>query len=152
MFKNISPFTKSCYSFRCNSNNYFKYFYKFPNRLNFDQFKDRPKRHFIVIYKYIEDMHYKRIPYRDDHQKLIQDYETTGNVILGGIILFNIGSFFPSDGAIVIFQANDETVPDSFVKKDPYFKNGLVKDYEIKELELLQKKRFDEIALYYKYR
>jgi uncharacterized protein YciI len=63
-----------------------------------------------------------------------------------------LGSFFPNDGACIIFQASDETIPDSFVKKDPYYKNGLVKDYEIKELELTQKKRFDELAVYYKYR
>lgn len=62
------------------------------------------------------------------------------------------GAFFPNDGACLIFQANDETVPDSFVKKDPYYKNKLVTDYEIKEIELIQKKRYDEIALYYKYR
>jgi hypothetical protein len=35
-------------------------FYKFTRRLNFDQFKERPKRHFVLLYKFIEDMHYKR--------------------------------------------------------------------------------------------
>jgi hypothetical protein len=38
------------------------------------------------------------------------------------------------------------------MKKDPYYKNGLVTEYEIKELQLTQKKRFDELAVYYKYR
>jgi hypothetical protein len=38
-------------------------FYKFNKKYNFDQFKERPKRHFMVYYKYIEDMHYKRSIY-----------------------------------------------------------------------------------------
>jgi uncharacterized protein YciI len=76
---------------------------------------------------------------------LVEDYEKQGSVLLGG-------SFFPNDGAILLFQAADETIPDSFVKKDPYFKNNLIKDYEIKEVEMITKKKMDEIALYYKYR
>jgi hypothetical protein len=34
--------------------------FKFPLRGNFDQFKDRPKRSFMLLYRYVEDMHYKR--------------------------------------------------------------------------------------------
>jgi hypothetical protein len=47
-------------------NSYNKYsqifgkFNKFQFKRNFDQFKERPKRHFMVLYRYIEDMHYKR--------------------------------------------------------------------------------------------
>jgi hypothetical protein len=35
-------------------------FYKIARKYNFDQFKDRPKRHFVLLYKFVEDMHYKR--------------------------------------------------------------------------------------------
>ncbi len=62
------------------------------------------------------------------------------------------GSFFPNDGACLIFTGLDELVVDGFVKKDPYYKKGLVKEYEIKEIEMHTKKRADELALYYKYR
>jgi hypothetical protein len=42
-------------------NNLFKStFYKVFKKYNFDQFKERPKRHFVLLYKFIEDMHYKR--------------------------------------------------------------------------------------------
>ena len=73
-------------------------------------------------------------------------------VILFWFQINSIGSFFPNDGACLLFQASDETVPDGFIKEDPYNKNGLVSNYEIKELELHQKKKFDEIAVYYKYK
>jgi hypothetical protein len=58
--------------------------YKFNLKGNFDQHKDRPKRHFMVLYKFIEDMHYKRVPYKEDHQKLIEQFEQNGSVVLGG--------------------------------------------------------------------
>ena len=73
-------------------------------------------------------------------------------VILFWFRIISIGSFFPNDGACLLFQAADETVPDEFIKKDPYYKYGLVSNYEIKEIELHQKKKFDEIAIYYKYK
>ena len=130
-------------------------FYKHKSLLNlyrnsfksftFEQTKDKQKRHFMLYYKYVEDMHYKRVPLREEHLKLVDTFENQGNAIIGG-------SFFPNDGACFFFHANDETVVDSFVKKDPYYKKGLVTEYEIKEIELNTKKRADELALYYKYR
>jgi len=35
-------------------------FIKTSKRFNFDQYKERSKRHFVLIYRYIDDMHYKR--------------------------------------------------------------------------------------------
>jgi len=34
--------------------------YKFQIKKNFDQYKERPKRHFVLLYKFVEDMNYKR--------------------------------------------------------------------------------------------
>lgn len=112
---------------------------------SFEQTKDKFQRHFMLYYSFVEDIHYKRIPYRDDHLKLVEQYENQGNIIIGG-------NFFPNDGACFFFTALDEISIDNFVKKDPYFKKGLITKYEIKEIELHTKKRADELALYYKYR
>lgn len=35
-------------------------FIKYTKRYNFDQYRERSKRHFVLIYRYIDDMHYKR--------------------------------------------------------------------------------------------
>ena len=65
-------------------------FYKFNcNKFSFQQSKDLTKRHFVIMYKFIEDMHYKRVPYIEDHLKLIEKYEQSGNVILGGKFIIN---------------------------------------------------------------
>lgn len=34
--------------------------FRLSKKYNFDQYKERSKRHFVLIYKYIEDMNYKR--------------------------------------------------------------------------------------------
>jgi hypothetical protein len=34
--------------------------YRLSKKLNFDQYKERSKRHFVLIYRYIEDINYKR--------------------------------------------------------------------------------------------
>lgn len=81
----------------------------------------------------------------DSHLKLVDKTINSGNIILGG-------SFFPNDGALLILSCQDEIVVDDFVKNDPYYINGLVSNYEIKEIEMFSKIRVDELALYYKYR
>ena len=50
---------------KCFANNSYKglnlnTIYKVPIKTNFDQFKEKPKRHFMIFYKYVEDMNYKR--------------------------------------------------------------------------------------------
>ena len=51
---------------------------------NFDQFKERPKRFFVLHYKYVDDMQYKRVPYREEHLKLIDQTEQAGAIMLAG--------------------------------------------------------------------
>lgn len=41
-------------------NNSYNSFLKTIKRFNFDQYKERSKRHFVLIYRYTDDMHYKR--------------------------------------------------------------------------------------------
>ncbi len=40
-------------------------FYNFNPKFSFDQYKDRPKRHFMLYYKFVEDMNYKRSIIKD---------------------------------------------------------------------------------------
>lgn len=82
-----------------------------------------PQKFFVLSYKYVEDMHYKRswvlckilklncpkVPYKDDHLKKVAKLEKGGSLIFGG-------SLFPNDGAYIIFNCKDESVPNDFVK------------------------------------
>lgn len=51
-----------------------------------------------------------------------------------------------------IFNGKDERDPHTFVMSDQYYVNGLVKQYEIKELDLIHSERDDELVVSSKYR
>ena len=113
------------------------------NKILFSEIK-KEKRCYAIIYSFIEDMHYKRIPFREEHDKLVEKYETNSKLIGG--------SFFPNDGGVIIIETDNEELPQQFVNQDPYYKNKLVTKYEIHDLDLFQKKKFEDISRNYKYR
>jgi len=51
-----------------------------------------------------------------------------------------------------IFAGKDEREPHSFVMADQFYVNGLVRSYEIKELDLVHAERDDELMVSAKYR
>lgn len=51
-----------------------------------------------------------------------------------------------------IFNGKDERDPHQFVMNDQYFVNGLVKSWQIKELDLINAERDDELIVNNKYR
>jgi len=55
MFKKLINTNSQYYQFTRNIS-----LLKYSKRFNFDQYKERSKRHFVLIYRYIDDMHYKR--------------------------------------------------------------------------------------------
>lgn len=46
------------------------------------------------------------------------------------------GSLFPHTGACLFLSVPDENTARRFVEKDPYFKKGLVVNYELQELKV----------------
>jgi uncharacterized protein YciI len=46
-----------------------------------------------------------------------------------------------------VFSGKDERDPHSFIMKDPYYVNGLVKQWDIKELDLMHAERDDELVV-----
>ena len=47
----------------------------------------------------------------------------------------------------MIFNSRDEIEPHDFIKRDPLFQNDYVKDWTIKELDLIHAERDDELML-----
>ncbi|EAR84894.3 YCII-like protein (macronuclear) [Tetrahymena thermophila SB210] len=111
---------------------------------NISSIKERQK-YFIVEYKYVQDTYYKRIPYRQDHDKWVQKMEEKGNQIVGG-------SYFPLDGATIIFNCDEQQVVENFVKNDVYVKQGLVENYKITEIERKTKDELQEISKIFGYK
>lgn len=83
--------------------------------------------YFALIYYVVDDYINKRALFREEHLKLAEESFNNGHLILAGAFSD------PYDRALLIFKASDKSVIEDFVKKDPYFLNGLVKQWEIRE-------------------
>jgi uncharacterized protein len=83
-------------------------------------------KHYVLLYRYVEDMENKRLPFLEEHIKLSRSFEGKG-------LLFGGPMINPRDGAVVLW-VGDEQVVKNFVEKDPYVKNKLVSFYEIREI------------------
>jgi uncharacterized protein len=85
-------------------------------------------KHYVLFYRYVEDMVNKRTPFREAHLKLAKSYEGKG-LLLGGALQN------PIDGALLFWEGEEQTVK-TFVDSDPYVKNKLVSSYEIREINI----------------
>ena len=52
----------------------------------------------------------------------------------------------------IIYNGKDERDPHNFLLSDPFYKNGLVKSWDIKELDLIHSERDDELMVREKFR
>jgi uncharacterized protein len=82
--------------------------------------------YFAMIYDLVDDYMARRGAFRDEHLKMAAEAHTRGELLLGGAFAD------PPDKALMIFQANDSKVAESFARKDPYVLNGLVKRWEVR--------------------
>ena len=62
------------------------------------------------------------------------------------------GSLFPNDGARVFVESRNRDQVEDFVKGDPFFKNGLVVNYDIEEIEVMGSKGIKELTNLLEYR
>ena len=82
--------------------------------------------YYILFYKTIENYIEKRAPYRSEHLKLVQQAYDKGEMVMAGAL------DDPADGAVLIFKGDDQQAAEDFVQKDPYVKNGLIREWEIR--------------------
>lgn len=82
--------------------------------------------YYALIYSVVDDYIVRRGAFRDEHLRLANEASSRGELILGGAFSD------PADQALLIFQVNDISVIEKFVKNDPYVINGLVMKWEIR--------------------
>ncbi len=83
--------------------------------------------HYILFYEYSSDYLERRGEYREQHMTLAKAAIDRGEFFLGGAFAE------PVDGAAIVFKGESPEVAESFVKADPYVKNGLVTSWKIRE-------------------
>ena len=81
----------------------------------------------LLFYEYVDDILEKRNQYRAEHFALALEAVDKG-------IIEQAGAYQnPTDGATFLFNNCQSSDIEAFVQSDPYYKNGLVTKYSIKE-------------------
>jgi uncharacterized protein YciI len=82
--------------------------------------------HYLLLYEYVENAVERRAPLREGHLRLAGEAVARGELLLGGAFSE------PLDGAALLFRADDPSVVEAFVRRDPYVANGVVTGWRIR--------------------
>lgn len=88
--------------------------------------KGKAMNYYLLVYHVVDDYVTRRVPFREEHLRLVREAHRRGELILAGALAD------PVDQAVLVFKSPDQTVIEEFVRKDPYVNNGLVKRREIR--------------------
>ncbi len=83
--------------------------------------------HYLLFYDVVPDYVAKRVPLRAAHLEYARKAVEREELILGGALAN------PVDGAVLLFSGNSPAVAESFAQNDPYVRNGLVKNWRVRE-------------------
>jgi uncharacterized protein len=82
--------------------------------------------YYILFYKTIDNYIEKRAPFREEHLKMAQKAHHNGSLVMAGALAE------PADSAILVFRGNGPEVAEQFAVNDPYVKNGLIAEWNIR--------------------
>lgn len=82
--------------------------------------------YYILIYKTVENYIERRAPFREEHLALANQAFQNGELVLGGALAD------PADGALLVFKGESPKIAEDFVSLDPYVKNGLITEWQIR--------------------
>jgi uncharacterized protein YciI len=82
--------------------------------------------YYLLFYDYVENVVERRAPYREAHLKLAREALDRGEIVMGGAFAD------PVDGAVLLFEADDRSVVEAFVKQDPYVAGGIVTAWRVR--------------------
>lgn len=83
--------------------------------------------YYILYYKTVENYVEKRTSYRTEHLKYALDFQKDGHLVMAGALAD------PTDGAVLIFKGDSPEIARKFAMNDPYVKNGLIAEWEVRE-------------------
>ena len=83
--------------------------------------------HFLLFYDVVDDYADRRVPFRAEHLSLVQEAHHRGELVMSGALAD------PADGAVFVFRGPSPEPAESFVKADPYVRNGLVKTWRVRK-------------------
>jgi uncharacterized protein len=82
--------------------------------------------HYLLCYDFVPDYLQRRTAYRGDHLRVAWAAQQRGELILGGALAD------PVDGAVLLFQGENDAAARAFAQADPYVKAGLVTRWSVR--------------------
>jgi uncharacterized protein len=82
--------------------------------------------YYILFYKTADDYMEKRSTYRSEHLALINEAHAKGDLLMAGALAD------PADSAVYIFKGENTDAAEDFAKNDPYVKNGLITEWNVR--------------------
>jgi uncharacterized protein YciI len=82
--------------------------------------------YFALFYDVIDGFVDRRLPFREEHLRLVRDAHARGEIVIAGAL----GD--PPEGALLVFRASSSVVAEEFARQDPYVRQGLVAGWKVK--------------------
>ena len=83
-------------------------------------------RYFALFYDVIDGFAGKRMPFREEHLRLVREAHARGEIVIAGAL----GD--PPEGALLVFRGPSSAVAEEFAGRDPYVRQGLVAGWKVK--------------------
>ena len=80
---------------------------------------------YALFYDYVENIVERRAPHRAEHLEKLAAVKAEIRMLMGGAL----GD--PPHGALIVFDTDDRSIVEDWVKNDPYTVNGLVTEHRI---------------------
>jgi len=82
--------------------------------------------YYILFYKTVDNYVEKRAPFREEHLTYANAAYQRGDLVMAGALAE------PMDGAVLVFKGEEASIAKEFAKNDPYVKNGLITEWEVR--------------------
>jgi uncharacterized protein YciI len=82
--------------------------------------------YWVLLYDYVDDYLERREAFRQEHLALAEAAHRRNGLRLAGAL------DRPPTGALFVFEADDVSVVEDFVRADPYVGNGVVRNWRIR--------------------
>jgi hypothetical protein len=83
--------------------------------------------YFLLFYDVVDDYLERREPFRAEHLAYARQARERRELLLAGALAN------PIDRAVLLFSAPSATTVEGFARSDPYVRNGLVKQWTVRE-------------------
>jgi uncharacterized protein YciI len=78
-------------------------------------------------YELVDDYLERRPEFREEHLGLARAAHERGELALAGAFTD------PADGALLVWSTEDRSLVEAFAAADPYVRNGLVREWRVRE-------------------